>query len=628
MLSPRHKQPLYVLLAILLAVACCFLIRQMMPETVKPKALKVIDAEWITESDAGRENSTLYPLKLGYTIHSQLPDGVKCCAGTYVIKIGSDALKAGINTQQPAIFLPAIGGDFKILLNGVTLNVPKRSDYSSVGPLIPLKIDQAVTNLKIEITLSGTPTPYNGLWKAPLLIGDYYDLFNYMEADRRSQIVIPTLNGICMVLFAGLFLFLYRVTQKQAGFFLSIGVAFFFYALFDFYLSGFVRHQHLYFGFVTHYPVRGLVGIGTFLIVVSFLDIISDSDELVSAKERKLTYGVIIALAIVNLILGVLGYWVTIVWMVSLSLVLSFWPLLRWPFRKSVSTWYGFLTIFVVFFAFLSTTADSFKLVSRLFQVQLNYGYFTRYTTVILIVSAIFLSAVFFRKIFVTIEKERIRLMKSQGVSRAIKMLAHDVRKPFQILKLGLNVLESRPLEAKNDYAKKLKLELAKHTDNVDSMLSDIMEFGATCRLTIEEANIAELLRDVVLETAPLYEHKHIEVKTELAEGLVAAIDRLKIKRVVQNILNNAFQAVASDGLVKVSARQGGSGKVLMEIFNTKSFLSEDKRKRIFDEFYTSDKADGTGLGLAIAKEFVEAHGGRIWCGSVKGEGTWFWVEL
>jgi hypothetical protein len=97
-----------------------------------------------------------------------------------------------------------------------------------MGPLIPIDLDQVSGDLELEIVISGTPTPYNGLWKASLLSGDYYNLFDYMETDRLTQIIIPTLNGICMIWFAGLFLFLYRVTQKQARFFLAIGTAFIF----------------------------------------------------------------------------------------------------------------------------------------------------------------------------------------------------------------------------------------------------------------------------------------------------------------------------------------------------------------------------------------------------------------
>ncbi len=637
MQKPHLPPSTFITLAVLLAIATCYLIRALMPESIPPKALQVTNAEWSPSPSSPSSSSSInssettspvFPIKLGYTIHSQLPPGTPCCSGTYRLTIPQETLAKHLHTHHPAIFLPAIGGDFTIHLNGSQLNVSKRSDHSSVGPLIPIEVDQVSGNLALEIAISGTPTPYNGLWKAPLLIGDYYDLFDYMETDRLTQIIIPTLNGICMILFAGLFLFLYRVTQKQAGFFLAIGTAFVFYAVFDFYLSGFVRHQNLYFGFVTHYPVRGLVGIGTFLIVVSFLEIISDAEHRITRIEKKLTIGLIVGLALLNLILGIAGQWVAIVWMVSISMLISFWPLMRWPFRNSVRSWYGFVTLFVVFFALFSTAADTVKLVSRLFQIQMNYGYFSRYTAVVLIVAAIFLSAIFFQKIFVTIEKERIRLMKSQGISRAIKMLAHDIRKPFSILKLGLNTLEARPLDAKDEYVRRLKAELSKHTATVNSMLSDIMEFGGTCRLAVEEADVSELLRETLDETAPLYSHRKIEVRTEITDGFLAAIDRLKIKRVLQNVLNNAFQAVRSEGTIKVAVRPGLENKLLIEIFNTNSFLPEDKRKIIFDEFYTSDKADGTGLGLAIAKEFVEAHGGRIWCGSVKGEGTWFWVEL
>ncbi|RZL05082.1 MAG: HAMP domain-containing histidine kinase, partial [Pedobacter sp.] len=32
--------------------------------------------------------------------------------------------------------------------------------------------------------------------------------------------------------------------------------------------------------------------------------------------------------------------------------------------------------------------------------------------------------------------------------------------------------------------------------------------------------------------------------------------------------------------------------------------------------------------GLAICKQIVQAHNGRIWCVSEKGQGTTFYVEL
>lgn len=61
--------------------------------------------------------------------------------------------------------------------------------------------------------------------------------------------------------------------------------------------------------------------------------------------------------------------------------------------------------------------------------------------------------------------------------------------------------------------------------------------------------------------------------------------------------------------------------------------IPPEMKDKIFDMF-TEAKRIGTkgeqpfGMGLAIAKQIVEAHGGIIWCESVPGIGTTFYVEL
>ena len=40
--------------------------------------------------------------------------------------------------------------------------------------------------------------------------------------------------------------------------------------------------------------------------------------------------------------------------------------------------------------------------------------------------------------------------------------------------------------------------------------------------------------------------------------------------------------------------------------------MPESDRESVFTPFFTT-KERGTGLGLAIARQFTEAHGGRLW---------------
>lgn len=347
--------------ALVVALLLCRIALGLMPSSCRPNALVLRQGSWLAENNS----SSPIPIKTGFTLHSQLGEKIECCSGSYLFVLSRESFKAvSESTLLPALYLPAIGGKFTIKINGTDLKIPDRKDYSSVGPLIPLHADFFSSDAEIVVKLDDVPTAYNGLWKAPPLIGDYFELSEYQQSERRTQVLLPVMNGIALFLFSFLFLFLYIVSQKQAKFFLSVAIGFSFYAVFDFYLSGSVRAVDLYFGFVTHYPMRALLNIGTFILVISFFEMISDYGDLFSVKSIKVTYGLLITLALIILILGITKHWEYTIWFVAISFIIPFWPLFKWPLRKSVATLSGFISLVVVLFAFITTSFDAFKLVS------------------------------------------------------------------------------------------------------------------------------------------------------------------------------------------------------------------------------------------------------------------------
>jgi two-component system sensor histidine kinase GlrK len=66
-----------------------------------------------------------------------------------------------------------------------------------------------------------------------------------------------------------------------------------------------------------------------------------------------------------------------------------------------------------------------------------------------------------------------------------------------------------------------------------------------------------------------------------------------------------------------VSARSLGADAVI-DVIDSGPGIPAEEREAIFDSFFrgrakaSGRRIEGTGLGLAIAREFAEAHGGRI----------------
>jgi two-component system sensor histidine kinase GlrK len=76
-------------------------------------------------------------------------------------------------------------------------------------------------------------------------------------------------------------------------------------------------------------------------------------------------------------------------------------------------------------------------------------------------------------------------------------------------------------------------------------------------------------------------------------------------------------------GSITVLARANG-GEALIDVIDSGPGVPAEERESIFDSFFrgrakANSRVEGTGLGLAIAREFAEAHGGRI---SVVAEGS------
>ncbi|MFN4131447.1 MAG: sensor histidine kinase [Caldimicrobium sp.] len=86
--------------------------------------------------------------------------------------------------------------------------------------------------------------------------------------------------------------------------------------------------------------------------------------------------------------------------------------------------------------------------------------------------------------------------------------------------------------------------------------------------------------------------------------------DPFWIKRAVENLIKNSFQAIEKDGIIKVHIEEKGHLYVI-EVYDNGPPIPEAIKENIFEPFFTTKK-EGFGLGLYLVKKIMEAHRGTV----------------
>jgi len=147
-----------------------------------------------------------------------------------------------------------------------------------------------------------------------------------------------------------------------------------------------------------------------------------------------------------------------------------------------------------------------------------------------------------------------------------------------------------------------------------------------------KEINIKELLVELCDQLSVLAEEKGIFIKYGGLKDKVIMADKLRLRQVFINLIDNAIKYNKEGGTVSVSSKSESNG-ISIFIEDTGIGIKEEDLPHIFDRFFRADRSrkreiGGAGLGLSICKWIIEAHNGYISVSSSYGQGTTFKVWL
>ncbi|HCC46854.1 MAG TPA: hypothetical protein DEQ38_01860 [Elusimicrobia bacterium] len=197
--------------------------------------------------------------------------------------------------------------------------------------------------------------------------------------------------------------------------------------------------------------------------------------------------------------------------------------------------------------------------------------------------------------------------------------VAHDLRAPLLTMQGYIKLLEKEfPPEARQSgYVRNVK----DSSDRLFKLLENILDISrmeaGQLKLDLQKVNAAEFLSSSAESFRAIFEEKGVAlaVETAGAEKLEFAADSSLLRRVVENLLSNAWKFTPAGGKVTASVRARNGG-VLFSVADTGPGIPGDQLEAVFDRYKRLKAGEGEagfGLGLAISRKIAELHGGSIW---------------
>ena len=226
------------------------------------------------------------------------------------------------------------------------------------------------------------------------------------------------------------------------------------------------------------------------------------------------------------------------------------------------------------------------------------------------------------------LEAQRLETAQLRTVTQTAQMLAHDIRRPFSLLKATLDGLtQTTTPEAMQELVSDTVPGIKKSLEHLEGILAELTTVDSATPAEKMMFSLSDAIRRGVEIAAPHESDSgRIDLKL-LSESQILGVQN-QVERVVANLVSNALQVMGATDRIAIEARDERANTAVVTIANTGSYIPPEDLENIFQPFFTKGKADGTGLGLAICRRIVAEHGGSISVLSKEHSDTCFKIEL
>ena len=239
-------------------------------------------------------------------------------------------------------------------------------------------------------------------------------------------------------------------------------------------------------------------------------------------------------------------------------------------------------------------------------------------------------------------EKDRLlgQLQKERDFEASlIPKLSHDLRVPLSNLIGMTDLVEENPSFLQDSARRWEYVEvIMRAASDMNLLIDNILEThrikSGTLTLSPSALSLAPLLDESLREFHYRAKKKEVALVKDCPDAALELVaDRIKVVRVIQNLLANAVKFSPRGGKVTLQAR-AENGAIAIRVVDEGPGVPPEQLSPLLDESHAAARrvAEGAGesfgLGLKVVREFVRLHGGRFWIEPNSPRGAQFCVSL
>ena len=223
-----------------------------------------------------------------------------------------------------------------------------------------------------------------------------------------------------------------------------------------------------------------------------------------------------------------------------------------------------------------------------------------------------------------------------------IAITNHELRTPVGVIR---NLSELLLVEANGSAELRMLVDmLSRSSAQLAEIVTQMHEISHAksdrLQLSLSRFALAAVCQEVLAENRLVLQQRRLHVDLRAPDELYLIADRVKFKKALRELVQNAIKFTADEGTISIDAGRDGNKRLRLTVTDTGVGIPAENLDRIFELFYEVGDAlhhhssgaeflgGGMGVGLSIVNDIVTAHEGSVEVSSTVGEGSSFVVTL